>query len=80
MSRHIIHTAKAPAALGPYSQAVRHGDLVFLSGQVAIDPAISAPSGGVSACQVWPPSRERPSQLAWTCSRFDAARDAEAEA
>lgn len=39
MSRQIIHTDKAPAALGPYSQAVRLGDLVFLSGQVAIDPA-----------------------------------------
>lgn len=39
MSRHAIHSDKAPAALGPYSQAVRHGDLVFLSGQVALDPA-----------------------------------------
>lgn len=50
MSRHIIHTAKAPAALGPYSQAVRHGDLVFLSGQVAIDPAIGKlVEGGIEA-------------------------------
>jgi reactive intermediate/imine deaminase len=50
MSRHIIHTAKAPAALGPYSQAVRHGDLVFLSGQVAIDPASGKlVEGGIEA-------------------------------
>jgi 2-iminobutanoate/2-iminopropanoate deaminase len=34
-----IHTDQAPQALGPYSQAVRHGALVFCSGQVAIDPA-----------------------------------------
>jgi reactive intermediate/imine deaminase len=50
MSRQIIHTAKAPAALGPYSQAVRHGDLVFLSGQVAIDPASGKlVAGGIEA-------------------------------
>ena len=34
-----IHTAQAPAAIGPYSQAIRVGDLIFTSGQVAIDPA-----------------------------------------
>lgn len=39
MSRQAIHTDQAPAALGPYSQAVRHGNLVFLSGQVGLDPA-----------------------------------------
>lgn len=33
-----ISTADAPAAIGPYSQAIRSGDLVFLSGQVPIDP------------------------------------------
>jgi reactive intermediate/imine deaminase len=50
MSRHIIHTAKAPAALGPYSQAVAHGDFVFLSGQVAIDPVSGKlVEGGVEA-------------------------------
>jgi reactive intermediate/imine deaminase len=50
MTRHIIHTAKAPAALGPYSQAVRHGDLVFLSGQVGIDPASGKlVEGGIDA-------------------------------
>lgn len=34
-----IYTAEAPAAIGPYSQAIRIGSLVFTSGQVAIDPA-----------------------------------------
>ena len=39
MSTRIIHTDQAPAAIGTYSQAVRHGDLVFLSGQIPLDPA-----------------------------------------
>jgi reactive intermediate/imine deaminase len=34
-----IHTEKAPAAIGPYSQAVRVGDIVYLSGQIPLDPA-----------------------------------------
>jgi 2-iminobutanoate/2-iminopropanoate deaminase len=34
-----VHTDEAPAAIGPYSQAVRVGDLVFVSGQLPIDPA-----------------------------------------
>lgn len=33
-----IHTDRAPAAIGTYSQAVRHGNLVFLSGQIPLDP------------------------------------------
>jgi reactive intermediate/imine deaminase len=39
MSKEIIETASAPGAVGPYSQAVRYGNLVFLSGQIALDPA-----------------------------------------
>ncbi len=35
----IICTSEAPAAVGPYSQAVRCGDLLFVSGQIPIDPA-----------------------------------------
>ncbi len=35
----IIHTDKAPAAVGPYSQAIEHGGTVYTSGQIAIDPA-----------------------------------------
>jgi len=36
--RKIINTDKAPAAIGPYSQAVQYGDLLFTSGQIAIIP------------------------------------------
>lgn len=36
--RSIISTDKAPAAIGPYSQAVKIGDTVYLSGQIALDP------------------------------------------
>ena len=35
----IIHTEKAPAAIGPYSQAVQAGNLLFVSGQIPVDPA-----------------------------------------
>ena len=38
MSKEIISTDSAPAAIGPYSQAVRTGELVFLSGQIPLDP------------------------------------------
>ncbi len=38
MSREVISTPKAPAAVGPYSQAIRVDNLVFTAGQVAIDP------------------------------------------
>lgn len=37
--KQIISTDKAPAAIGPYSQAVRAGDLLFVSGQIPLDPA-----------------------------------------
>ncbi|HEY2807864.1 MAG TPA: RidA family protein [Steroidobacteraceae bacterium] len=39
MTRQIIHTERAPQAIGTYSQAVRVGDTVYLSGQVPLDPA-----------------------------------------
>lgn len=38
MSRNTVHTDKAPAAIGTYSQAVRHDKLIFLSGQIPLDP------------------------------------------
>ena len=38
MPRQPIHSDRAPAAIGPYSQAVRRGETVFLSGQIALDP------------------------------------------
>ena len=39
MARQPVSTDQAPAAIGPYSQAVRSGNLVFLSGQIPLDPA-----------------------------------------
>ena len=39
MSNQIIHTDAAPAAIGPYSQAVRAGNTVYFSGQIPLDPA-----------------------------------------
>lgn len=39
MSKSVITTASAPAAIGPYSQAIRSGSLVFTAGQIALDPA-----------------------------------------
>ena len=38
MSKKIISTAKAPAAIGPYSQAILAGDTLYCSGQIALDP------------------------------------------
>ena len=44
----IISTTSAPAAIGPYSQAVRHGDLVFFSGQIPLDPEpMDVVTGGI---------------------------------
>lgn len=43
-----ISTEKAPAAIGPYSQAIEHNGFIFVSGQLPIDPATGAfPEGGV---------------------------------
>src|ERR1035438_10724173 len=39
MSKAVISTNRAPAAIGPYSQGVRVGNLVFTAGQIALDPA-----------------------------------------
>ncbi len=38
MTRQAIKTDNAPAAIGPYSQAIRHGDTVYLSGQIPLNP------------------------------------------
>lgn len=48
MTREIIKTNKAPAAIGPYSQAIKTGNLVFVSGQIPIDPA----TGQVAPSQI----------------------------
>lgn len=45
-----ISTPDAPAAIGPYSQGIRAGDLVFLSGQIPLDPRTGAMvDGGIAA-------------------------------
>jgi len=46
MTREIISTANAPAAVGPYSQAVRSGNLLFTAGQIGLDPAAGTLVGG----------------------------------
>jgi len=46
MKKQIIHTSSAPAALGPYSQAVRVGDTIYLSGQTPLDPSTMELVGG----------------------------------
>lgn len=47
----IISTDKAPEAIGPYSQAVRFGDVVYLSGQIPLDPATMTMVGDTAAEQ-----------------------------
>jgi len=47
--KRIISTKKAPAAVGPYSQAVRAGDTLFISGQIPIDPATGKMVEGIEA-------------------------------
>lgn len=49
MGKQVIHTAAAPAAIGPYSQAIRAGNTVYLSGQVGLDPATATLSEGTEA-------------------------------
>ncbi|MCP4754853.1 MAG: RidA family protein [Proteobacteria bacterium] len=39
MKKEIVSTDRAPAAIGPYSQAIQAGNMLFASGQIAIDPA-----------------------------------------
>ncbi len=46
MSKAIVSTSAAPAAIGPYSQAVRFGGLLYTSGQIALDPASGQMVGG----------------------------------
>ena len=52
MARTIISTSAAPAAIGTYSQAVRVGGTVYVSGQIALDPATKELVGGDVEAQV----------------------------
>lgn len=46
-----VHSPAAPAAIGPYSQAIRAGNLLFCSGQIALDPATGQLVGATAAQQ-----------------------------
>lgn len=52
MNKSIISTDQAPAAIGPYSQAVKVGDTVYLSGQIPLDPETMTLVEGDIAAQV----------------------------
>lgn len=49
MKTEVISTQEAPAAIGPYSQAVRIGNLLFTSGQIALTPQGDFAQGGIEA-------------------------------
>ena len=49
MTRQAISTGGAPGAIGPYSQAIRSGDMVFCSGQLGLDPTTGELADGVDA-------------------------------
>ena len=50
MGRKVIQSADAPAAIGPYSQAVRAGDTLYMSGQIPLDPkTMQIVDGGIDA-------------------------------
>ena len=49
MSRSIVSTPDAPTAIGPYSQAVKAGNTVYLSGQIGLDPATMTLADGFEA-------------------------------
>lgn len=49
MSKHIIRTGAAPAAIGTYSQAVKVGNTIYLSGQIGLDPATMQMVAGTEA-------------------------------
>ena len=51
MSKQAIRTDRAPNAIGPYSQAIRSGDLLFCSGQIGLDPATGEVVRGGTAAE-----------------------------
>ena len=52
MSRTAVSTTNAPAAIGPYSQAIRSGDTVYLSGQIPLVPETGEQVGGDMSAQI----------------------------
>ena len=53
MAKKIIHTSDAPAAIGPYSQAVKFGKYLFTSGQLGLNPVTGELAEGVEAQTEW---------------------------
>jgi 2-iminobutanoate/2-iminopropanoate deaminase len=51
MPKQTINTSNAPAAIGPYSQAIRAGDTIYISGQLPVDPATGSFAGDDIASQ-----------------------------
>jgi 2-iminobutanoate/2-iminopropanoate deaminase len=51
MKSEAVHSSQAPAAIGPYSQAIKAGNLLFCSGQIALDPKTMAMVGSTAAEQ-----------------------------
>lgn len=49
MSKQAIHSKHAPAAIGPYSQAIRVGETIYMSGQIGLDPATGSLVEGIDA-------------------------------
>ena len=75
MSRESVSTPGAPAAIGPYSQAIRSADLVFCSGQLGLDPATGELVEGDTAAQAERALRNLGSVLdAAGCSFGDVAK------
>ena len=49
VNRQVIHSPEAPAAIGPYSQAIRAGNTLYLSGQIGLDPTTMQMVDGIEA-------------------------------
>ncbi len=71
MTRHALSTDRAPAAIGPYSQAVRSGGHVFLSGQIPLDPA----TGELVAGEIGAEARRVFDNLRAVCEAAGASLD-----
>jgi 2-iminobutanoate/2-iminopropanoate deaminase len=71
MERRVISTEHAPAAVGPYSQAIRAGDFVYTAGQVALDPV----SGAVEAVTIEDQTRQVLANLQAVLEAADSGLD-----
>ena len=71
VTKKVIATPDAPAAIGPYSQAIRAGDFVFLSGQIPLDPATGAMVEGDIEAQTRQVMKNLGAVLAAAGSSFD---------